>query len=56
VQKGHLFLRAGSNLTKAPHILRDSVPVVLRFSNFAGVPTVADNDPNAAGRAALPSD
>jgi len=25
------------------------VPVVLRFSNFAGVPTVADNDPNAAG-------
>jgi catalase len=31
-------------LTRAPHILRSSTPVWVRFSNFAGIPNVADND------------
>lgn len=35
-------------LTRAPHIHRDSTPVTVRFSDFAGVPTVADNDPQKA--------
>jgi catalase len=35
-------------LTRAPHAARPSTPVVVRFSDFAGVPAVADNDPNAA--------
>lgn len=35
-------------LSRAPHLLRTSVPVTLRFSNFAGFPTVADNDPQNA--------
>lgn len=34
-----------SSLTSAPHIKRQSTPVTVRFSDFAGVPTVADNDP-----------
>jgi catalase len=34
----------GKELTKAPHVQRDSVPVVVRFSDFAGVPTVPDYD------------
>ena len=35
-------------LTRAPHVQRVSVPVTARFSNFAGVPTVSDNDPQNA--------
>src|SRR5262245_41804317 len=31
-------------LTRAPHAKRVSTPVTARFSNFAGVPAVADND------------
>jgi catalase len=38
---------AGS-LTRAPHLNRSSTPVTVRFSNFAGIPTVADNDPQGA--------
>ena len=38
-----------ASLTRAPHASRASTPVVVRFSNFAGVPTVPDNDPNNAG-------
>lgn len=38
-----------AELTKAPHIQRSSIPVLVRFSNFAGVPTIPDNDPNGAG-------
>jgi catalase len=34
----------GKQLTKAPHVHRPSVPVLVRFSNFAGVPTVPDYD------------
>ena len=36
-------------LTRAPHAARPSTPVIVRFSDFAGVPTVADNDPGGAG-------
>jgi catalase len=35
-------------LTRAPHAARDSTPVLVRFSDAAGVPTVADNAPNGA--------
>src|SRR5215469_2260645 len=35
-------------LTRAPHVQRVSIPVTARFSDFAGVPTVADNDPENA--------
>jgi catalase len=31
-------------LTTAPHVQRESVPVFVRFSDFAGVPTVPDYD------------
>jgi catalase len=36
------------SLTRAPHVQRASVPVTVRFSDFAGVPAVADNDPQNA--------
>jgi catalase len=39
---------AAAKLTQAPHVVRPSTPVVARFSDFAGVPTVPDNDPNGA--------
>lgn len=35
-------------LTKAPHIHNSSTPVSVRFSDFAGVPNVPDNDPQGA--------
>jgi catalase len=38
-----------ASLTRAPHLNRNSTPVTVRFSNFAGIPTVADNDPQSAG-------
>ncbi|HEY9715414.1 MAG TPA: catalase, partial [Chroococcales cyanobacterium] len=41
---------AAAGLTKAPHASRASVPVVVRFSNFTGIPTIPDNDPNASPR------
>lgn len=37
-----------ASLSRAPHLQRTSTPVTVRFSNFAGVPTVADNDPQGA--------
>jgi catalase len=37
-----------ASLTRAPHLHRNSTPVTVRFSNFAGIPTVADNDPQGA--------
>jgi catalase len=36
------------SLTRALHIHRDSTPVTVRFSDFAGIPAVADNDPQHA--------
>ena len=38
-----------TSLTRAPHLYRNSTPVTVRFSDFAGIPTVADNDPQGAG-------
>jgi catalase len=38
-----------TSLTRAPHLQRDSTPVTVRFSNFAGIPTIADNDPQGGG-------
>ena len=38
-----------ASLTRAPHIQRNSTPVTVRFSDFAGIPTVPDNDPQHAG-------
>jgi catalase len=37
-----------ASLTRAPHLHRNSTPVTARFSNFAGIPTVPDNDPQSA--------
>src|SRR5580704_7666960 len=39
---------AAASLTRAPHAQRDSTPVTVRFSNFAGIPMVPDNDPQGA--------
>src|SRR5499427_10515522 len=36
------------SLTRAPHLQRPSTPVTVRFSDFAGVPTIPDNDPQGA--------
>jgi catalase len=36
-------------LTRAPHLHRASTPVTVRFSDFAGIPAIADNDPQGAG-------
>jgi catalase len=38
-----------ASLTRAPHVHRNSASVTVRFSNFAGIPTIADNDPQGAG-------
>jgi catalase len=39
-----------ASLTRAPHIQRSSTRVWVRFSDFAGIPTVPDNDQNASPR------
>jgi catalase len=39
---------SAASLTRAPHILRSSTPVTVRFSNSTGLPLVPDNDPNAS--------
>jgi catalase len=36
-------------LTRAPHAILPSTPVTVRFSLTSGVPTAADNDPEASG-------
>jgi catalase len=38
-----------ASLTRAPHLQQSSTPVTARFSDFAGIPTVPDNDPQGAG-------
>src|SRR5215469_10767974 len=38
-----------ASLTRAPHLQPGSTPVTTRFSDFAGIPTIADNDPEGAG-------
>jgi catalase len=37
-------------LTKAPHVNRPSIRVAVRFSDFAGIPAIPDNDENASPR------
>jgi catalase len=37
-----------ASLSRAPHLQRNSTPVTVRFSDFAGIPTVPDNDPQGA--------
>jgi catalase len=37
-----------AELTRAVHVQSDSTPVTVRFSDFAGIPNVPDNDPNIA--------
>lgn len=37
-------------LTRAPHAQRESTNVLVRFSNFGGLPMISDTDPNAAPR------
>ena len=37
-----------ASLTRAPHVQRPSTPVSVRFSDFAGIPAVRDNDPQGA--------
>src|SRR6266702_366877 len=41
---------AASSLTRAPHVVRESTPVTVRFSNSTGLPLVPDNDQNANPR------
>jgi catalase len=41
---------AAAELSKAPHFHSDSVPITVRFSNFAGIPTLSDTDPLANPR------
>jgi catalase len=40
--------REAASLTRAPHIQRNSTAVTVRLSDFAGIPTVPDNDPQGA--------
>jgi catalase len=37
-----------ASLPRAPHLHRNSRPVTVRFSDFAGIPTVVHNDPRGA--------
>ena len=39
-----------AQVTRAPHMVRESTPVTVRFSNSTGLPLVPDNDPNANPR------
>jgi catalase len=39
-----------AGLTKAPHVNRPSIRIEVRFSDFAGIPTVPDYDENASPR------
>ena len=41
---------SAASLSKAPHLQSTAVPVTVRFSDFAGVPTIPDTDPNASPR------
>jgi catalase len=41
--------REATELTRAPHAVRPSTPVTVRFSDSTGLPTVPDNDPARSG-------
>lgn len=38
-----------ATLTRAPHASRPSTPVIVRFSDSTGIPTIPDNDPAKSG-------
>ncbi|MEO8004715.1 MAG: catalase family peroxidase [Betaproteobacteria bacterium] len=40
----------GADLSKAPHFQKGTYPITVRFSDFAGVPAIPDNDGLAAPR------
>src|SRR2546426_7137879 len=42
--------RGATSLSRAPHLVTASTPVIARYSNGSGVPDVADNSPNAVPR------
>ena len=42
--------RSASSVSNAPHLQTSAVPVLVRFSNFAGVPTISDTDGLASPR------
>lgn len=52
--KGALFIGTftpasdAASLTRAPHVQQPSTPVTVRFSDFAGIPNIPDNHPEAA--------
>jgi catalase len=37
-------------LSRAPHFQDSPVPITVRFSDFTGIPTIRDGDPNASPR------
>jgi catalase len=39
-----------SSLSRAPHFIRETTPVSVRFSNSTGIPLIPDNNPNADPR------
>ena len=45
--------RDATKLTRAPHAARPSTPITVRFSLAAGIPSVADNDPNGSSPQAI---
>jgi catalase len=44
---------AAANLTRAPHAVRPSTLVTVRFSVSSGMPGIADNDPNGSSPQAI---
>src|SRR3989442_7809356 len=42
--------RGATSLSRAPHLVAASTPVIARYSNGSGVPDDADNSPNAVPR------
>lgn len=41
---------SAASISSAPHLQKATVPVLVRFSNFAGIPAIADNDGMASPR------
>jgi len=41
--------RDAAELTRAPHAVRPSTPVTVRYSDSTGLPTIPDNDPARSG-------
>src|SRR5580765_3603520 len=41
--------REAAGLTRAPHATRPSTPVIVRYSDSTGIPTIPDNDPARSG-------